>query len=231
VTKTKSRNLARTRKQIIEATKTLLASEGVEAVSVAKVARLASINRSTAYDHFKSREALIDAALDAVGEQLQEAIFSSLPVDRTDEGLNEHGKKTLDELALFFVRNARLAAIWLEEFIRRKRKNDPMVTGWLKATQYFVGSSYGRPDVDAEVLTLSMLSTYLIWPLWIDSDQLSPDEQRVMAMRLSNELLRHALFGAMQPERLPKLVEDLRIDIARVGDGEDATGGKVLAAG
>ena len=53
-----------TRVAILEAAKTVLAREGAEALSVSSVAKLAGVNRGTAYQHFQVKEDLVRATLD-----------------------------------------------------------------------------------------------------------------------------------------------------------------------
>ena len=52
-----------TREAILEAARQVLAQDGKEGVSVAQVALLAGVNRGTAYQHFQTREQLIDATV------------------------------------------------------------------------------------------------------------------------------------------------------------------------
>ncbi|WP_372799532.1 TetR/AcrR family transcriptional regulator [Litorivivens sp.] len=47
------RDKAATREAILEAARTVLASDGPDALSLSKVANLADINRGTAYQHLK----------------------------------------------------------------------------------------------------------------------------------------------------------------------------------
>ena len=50
---------------LIEATRRLLASEGVDAVTTARVAELAGVSIGSLYQYFPSREALVAAVIDA----------------------------------------------------------------------------------------------------------------------------------------------------------------------
>ena len=68
-----------TRNAILDAAQQCLARDGAEGVSVSAVAKLAGVNRGTAYQHFHSKEALIRATLERVSQQLLDATFSENP--------------------------------------------------------------------------------------------------------------------------------------------------------
>ena len=59
--KRRVRDPAATRETILEAAANLLAKDGPEGVSLSAVAHLAAVNRGTAYQHFETREKLIEA--------------------------------------------------------------------------------------------------------------------------------------------------------------------------
>src|ERR1700734_2406244 len=64
-----------TREAILEAAREVLAQDGKEGVSVAQVAQRAGVNRGTAYQHFQTREQLIDATAAWVSDKLYRSVF------------------------------------------------------------------------------------------------------------------------------------------------------------
>lgn len=62
---TQDRRTARTRKAAVNAFLELLFEQGYEAVTVAAVAARADLGRSTVYEHFRTKDDLLDAALDS----------------------------------------------------------------------------------------------------------------------------------------------------------------------
>jgi AcrR family transcriptional regulator len=68
-----------TRSSILEAAKTILAQDGAEGLSVSSVAKLAGVNRGTAYQHFQVKEDLIRATLELVSHQLLDAVARPIP--------------------------------------------------------------------------------------------------------------------------------------------------------
>src|SRR6266581_7516964 len=66
-----------TREAILQAAGLVLAQDGKEGVSVAQVAQRAGVNRGTAYQHFQTREQLIEATASWVSEKLYTAVFGN----------------------------------------------------------------------------------------------------------------------------------------------------------
>ena len=71
----RARDPAATREAILAASGHLLAKDGPEGVSLSQVAHLAGVNRGTAYQHFETREKLIQATTDWVSDKLFRAAF------------------------------------------------------------------------------------------------------------------------------------------------------------
>jgi len=65
-----------TREAILEAAREVLAQDGKEGLSVAQVAQRAGVNRGTAYQHFQTREQLIEATAAWVSEKLYQEVCS-----------------------------------------------------------------------------------------------------------------------------------------------------------
>src|SRR5579862_4876009 len=80
-----------TREAILEAARELLAQDGKEGVSVAQVAQRAGVNRGTAYQHFQTREQLIEATKAWVSDQLYTAVFGD-----TDQA----GEQPVEQLSI-----------------------------------------------------------------------------------------------------------------------------------
>jgi AcrR family transcriptional regulator len=64
-----------TREAILEAAREVLAQEGKEGLSVARVAQRAGVNRGTAYQHFQTREQLIEATVSWFSKNLYHKFF------------------------------------------------------------------------------------------------------------------------------------------------------------
>ena len=77
--KRRSRDPEATREAILAAARTLLAKDGPEGVSLSEVAHLAGVNRGTAYQHFETREKLVEAATEHVSDRMFRAVFGETP--------------------------------------------------------------------------------------------------------------------------------------------------------
>src|SRR5882757_11119367 len=76
-----------TRGAILHAAGMVLAQDGKEGLSVAQVAQRAGVNRGTAYQHFQTREQLIEATAAWVSDKLYRAVFGDPDVaDRQPVG-------------------------------------------------------------------------------------------------------------------------------------------------
>ncbi|KIG16055.1 Transcriptional regulator, TetR family protein [Enhygromyxa salina] len=111
---------------LIEATGRLLASEGVAAVTTARVAELAGVSIGSLYQYFPSREALIAAVIDAKLERdMQELVpildgLRLVALDQAVRGLVEVAVRYYrDETPLYREMVAALAAVDREAHVRR----------------------------------------------------------------------------------------------------------------
>lgn len=196
----KSRDPVRTRTAILDAATSLLAAEGRDALNISRVAKLAGVNRGTAYLHFRSRETLTQATLEAVSRKLCERTFVPPEVLETLP-LAESMSRTYN-LARFAVENPALGQIWLNYILTSERGvADPFWDRWHASTKALVASPYARPGVDAEVLAVVLLSAYFTWPIWAEKHLSSrAKSRRTIAVRLGREMSRLILAGVMRPD-------------------------------
>jgi len=74
-----------TRQQLIDAVLELLMEDGADAVTVGAVAQRADVALRTVYNHFPSREALLEAALDLITSDIRTVLTEALPEDDPSE--------------------------------------------------------------------------------------------------------------------------------------------------
>lgn len=72
----RNRNYEETHRQLVERAVALIGRDGVEALTVATLARDTRMNRSTVYYHFDSRETLLVAAKEWFGAKLSEMMVA-----------------------------------------------------------------------------------------------------------------------------------------------------------
>ncbi len=197
------RNKAVTREAILAAAREVLASDGPEALSLSKVAHLAGINRGTAYQHFETREDLVQATVDWVSEHLSATIFSNIDYD-------EHGRlpdakarpvnEVIDGLVDFAVDNPALCRIWLFEVLSSDNPGDDLFFRQFESSiKELAESDDSQEGIDSEALSVLMLAGYFLWPVWVKARANTPEERQAMAKRMRREVLRLSLHGILKP--------------------------------
>jgi AcrR family transcriptional regulator len=205
-----------TREAILQAAGEVLAQDGKEGVSVAQVAQRAGVNRGTAYQHFQTREQLLEATTSWVSERLYRAVFGDpavgedLPVEKISiEALTEH-------IAQFAMDNPDIGRVWLFELLSSKRPaNDPFWQQFVSNFERFAKTELAQPGVDAEVASVLTLAGAFLWPVWARAHSRSAKERQQMAKRFTREMLRFSLHGSLRPEKYPELDARVRKEGAR----------------
>lgn len=105
----RTRNPDKTREAILEAAREILAQDGKEGLSVSQVANRAGVNRGTAYQHFPTREKLVEATAEWVSEKMFRAVYGNLSytVGRTADG--DAIRRVTEHLADFAMENPELS--------------------------------------------------------------------------------------------------------------------------
>lgn len=205
----RKRDPERTHEAILEAAREVLAQDGKEGVSVVEVARRAGVNRGTAYQHFQTREQLIEATAAWVSDKLYRAVFGDpalqrgqreQPVEAADvEAVNEN-------LATFAMENPELGRIWLFEVLSSNQPaNDPFWRHYESTFKRFAKTELAQPGIDVEVLSVLLISGAFIWPVWVRAHARSAKERQQMMKRYTREILRLTLHGTLRPEKYPDL--------------------------
>jgi AcrR family transcriptional regulator len=192
-----------TREAILEAARQELALDGQEGVSVAQVAVRAGVNRGTAYQHFQTREQLIEATAASVSDQLYAAVFGP---DDADPGQTPVEGLSIEaitrHLAEFAMENPELGRVWLFELLSSRRPvNDRFWQRYLSNFEQFAKTEFAQPGVDAEVVTVLSIAGAFLWPVWVRSRARNAKEREQLAGRFSREMLRLSLHGTLQPEK------------------------------
>ncbi|HKU40157.1 MAG TPA: TetR/AcrR family transcriptional regulator [Polyangiales bacterium] len=210
----KKRDPERTREAILEAAREVLAQDGKEGLSVAQVAQLAGVNRGTAYQHFQTREQLIEATAQWVSDKLFRSVFGD------PEQLREQTVENIDieavnsHLVSFAMENPALGRIWLFEVLSSGRPaSDAFWRHYETNFKRFAKTEYAQPGIDAEVLSVLLIAGAFIWPVWARSHARTAKQRQQMAERFSNEILRLTLHGTLRPEKYPEL--DARVTSKR----------------
>ncbi|GAB3102383.1 TetR/AcrR family transcriptional regulator [Aestuariicella hydrocarbonica] len=203
-----------TREAILAAARTVLASDGPEALKVSRVAALAGINRGTAYQHFQTREDLIKATVEWVSDHLSSTIYGDLEFNE-DGSLVELNPGSIYEvislMVNFAVENPTLGRVWLFELLASENPGeDKFFRLFKKTTQQLAESQYSQGDIDVEALSVIVLSGYFIWPEWVRAHADTDSARAGMAARMSREMLRLFMHGVLKTEEFPQFEDILK---------------------
>ncbi|WP_372749022.1 TetR/AcrR family transcriptional regulator [Litorivivens sp.] len=221
------RDKAATREAILEAARTVLSSDGPDALSLTKVANLAGINRGTAYQHFETREELIKATVEWVSNHLSTTIFGEVGVDESGHWEGGASDRPLYEvvegLVDFAVDNPALCRIWLFEVLAADNPGeDRFFRQFKESTREMAESEIAQEGIDPEALSVLMLAGYFLWPVWVDSHAKTKKERENMKTRMRREVLRLCLFGVVKTDSNQHILDNVRErEKARTGKAWD----------
>jgi AcrR family transcriptional regulator len=206
----RSRDPVATRAAILEASRRLLAKDGPEGISLSEVAKLAGVNRGTAYQHFETRENLIEATTASVSDTMFRAVFGD-PETMGERRVQEVDSAALtDRLTNFAMDNPELCRIWLLQLLSSPDPtSDPFWREYEGSLERFAATDLAPDGVDAEVLSVITLAGAFLWPVWARSHAQGDEERRGLAHRFSQEMLRFSMYGSMQNDRFPEIAERL----------------------
>lgn len=208
--KRRSRDPVATRAAILEAACSLLAKDGPEGISLSEVAILAGVNRGTAYQHFETREKLIDATLEHVSEQMFRAVFGDPETIGERQVENVDMVDVTERLAFFAMDNPELSRVWLLQILSMPDpSHDPFWREYAGSIGRFARTDLAQPNIDVEVWSIISLAGYFLWPVWARAHSQSEEERKAQAHRFSQEMLRLSMYGTLNAVKLPDVAAQL----------------------
>jgi AcrR family transcriptional regulator len=144
-----------THREMIETAVTLIASKGVEALSIAALAREMGVNRTTVYYHFDSREKLIEEVKAWSSAQLAGAYEQQKP-----------RQQRIDQLYRFIVENPQLLKMWIDDALNDGdiRKLYPHWDELVEGMRGHFNARGDSQDIDTEVFCINLLINAFISP-------------------------------------------------------------------
>ncbi|MDB5725127.1 MAG: TetR family transcriptional regulator [Novosphingobium sp.] len=144
-----------THDKLIEASVSLISDKGVEALSVAGLARAVGMNRATVYYHFTSREALLEAV----------SAWSAAQLTRGFAG-SESRQERIDFVARFVLENPDLIKLWIDQFIAPGdiRESYPKWDEFVSANTRNGPKEADGSKIDVEVYCTFLLAGAIIGP-------------------------------------------------------------------
>ena len=193
-----------TRRRIVEAARRSMAERGPESLTVSAVAHAAAINRTTAYQHFRTRDELVRAVTEELLEELGAFLESQRPIV-------EH----IDAIVGYFLERSELARLALHWLLSESPIPRAAMNLLFRETTRLAQSAGARADADAEMLGHLMTGVAVLWPLYARIEFENADERRAATARLARELKRLLLYGLLRPEEWPALVADVEREPGR----------------
>lgn len=149
------RSFEETHRELINSAVSLIAQKGVDALSIAALAREMGIERTTIYYHFKNRDTLIEEVKARANSQIAEAFRPDRPRD-----------ERIEQVFRFVLENPELIKMWIDDFLAegdirdRYPRWDDLVDG---IREHFRGTKY-QDSIDPEVVCINLLTSAFISP-------------------------------------------------------------------
>jgi AcrR family transcriptional regulator len=204
-----------TRAAILEAACSLLARDGPEGISLSQVVMLAGVNRGTAYQHFETREKLIEATMAYVSDKLYRAVLGEPGAERAVERVNM--VDVTERLSSFAMENPELCRVWLLQILSSPDPSaDPFWGEYAGSIGRFAATEMAQPGIDVEVFSIITLAGTFLWPIWARAHSHGDEERASLAHRFAREMLRLSLHGTLRPEKVPEVAAELAADPGKV---------------
>jgi AcrR family transcriptional regulator len=174
-----------------------MAEGGPETLTVSEVAHRAAVNRTTAYQHFRTRDEVIGAVIARLATEVSRMLDREMPLG-----------ERIDHMVKFFLDHPEIARLWVYQMLSSVPL--PNRDGWerfMKAMSALAASEKTQDGIDPEMLGHVLLAATLLWSLRARS---GPESEAAAATeRFIRELKRLLLFGVLKPEHWSGLVASI----------------------
>ncbi|MCX7283211.1 MAG: TetR/AcrR family transcriptional regulator [Novosphingobium sp.] len=196
-----------TRRVILDAASHLLARDGPAGISLSAVALLAGVNRGTAYQHFETRERLVEETVAHVSDRLYRAVLGDPDAaeERRIEQVDMYA--VTRNLARFAMENPELCRVWLLQMLAAEDPwQDVFWREYAGSIARFARTELAQPDIDVEVFSILNLAGHFLWPVWARAHSTDDAECDALADRFAAEMLRLSLHGTVRPDKVAPLL-------------------------
>ena len=217
--KRRARDPEATRADILDAAVILLSQDGPEALSLSAVAVKAGVNRGTAYQHFETREKLVAETLQEVSDRMFRAVFGDPETIGERDVEKVDMVETTERIARFAMDNTDLCRIWLLQLLALPDpSNDPFWREYVGSIGRFAQTDLAEKGIDVEVWSVISLAGNFLWPVWARSHSHGEEERAALADRFVREMLRLSLYGAVNEDKVPNVVEKVSSTPSKRGE-------------
>jgi len=173
-----------------------MAERGPEAVTVSEVAHRAALNRTTAYQHFRTRDDLVAAVIADLANDVAQMLVAPIPIG-----------ERIDHMARFFVEHPEITRLTLHQLLSESPLPRDAWETYVGELRRLTSSPKAQKGVDAEMIGYVLMSVGILWPLLARAAHETPAAMQRATERLAREVKRLLLFGVLRPDAWPDLVD------------------------
>jgi AcrR family transcriptional regulator len=178
-------------KALVAAARDLFAERGPDGLTIVEVAKRAGLNRSTAYQHFRSREELSQAVAEEFAMELGEML-------KEPRGLAEQ----IDFFVHYFEEHPNIARLWMFHLLADESRPRRGWGRYLDSLEQIAKSPNSLSGIDAEMLGVIGLTSSLVWSVMARQRSGSKKAAAEETNRFAGELKRLFLAGTRKPDYL-----------------------------
>jgi AcrR family transcriptional regulator len=184
---------------ILDAAEALMAERGPEGLSVSEVAHRAGINRTTAYQHFRTREQVIAAVVARLSSEVKRILEAEMSLG-----------ERIDHIVELHLERPEIARLWLFQMLSDSPlPHDESWERFLKGLRMLAASERSQQGIDAEMLGFILLGATLVWSLLARRGPRGVSGAGDETERFTRELKRLFAFGALKPAEWPEFVASI----------------------
>ena len=185
------------RTRLLRAARQLIAERGPEGLAISEVVRLADLNRTTAYKHFRTRDELVAAVMESLADEVSEMLTQPMPFG-----------ERIDHMARFFVEHPEIGRLMLHHLLSENPFPRAAWDRFVAQLSRLAKSERSQDGIHPEMLGHILMAIGVMWPL--QAAALYEDEALPAATdALGREVKRLLLYGVLKPEAWPELVGSL----------------------
>jgi AcrR family transcriptional regulator len=193
------RDPAATREAILDAAEALMAERGPEGLTVSEVAHRAAVNRTTAYQHFRTREQVLEAVVKRLSADVKRILDADLSL-----------AERIDQIVDLHLNRPQMARLWLFQLLSDvPLPQDESWERFLAGMRTLAASDRTHGDIDAEMLGCILLGATLVWSLLARRGPKGKPGAKEAAERFTRELKRLLAFGVLKPDGWPEFVASM----------------------
>lgn len=126
--------------------------------------------------------------------------------------------QTTSRLARFAMANPSLCRIWfLQMLALPDPSGDPFWREYVGSIGRFAETPLAEKGIDVEVMSLIFLAGNFLWPVWAQSHSQNEAERELLADRFTREILRLSLYGSVNQDLVPDVVEAVHDQTGQLG--------------